>query len=162
MRLLAVLALALAGCSVSALQLTQKSLTAADEVQVGAQQAFLAWDKDHQHQLVDTGKAAGQDDAAIKGAINAYREKQAKVISAFEALASASTAAKKAVDIAKSGGLDPSDLGAVLGIVFASGIALQKAAAAIGFVVPGLEKLLGAYQPPSAACARPALAWAVA
>jgi hypothetical protein len=162
----ALLALALAGCSPSALQMAEKSVTAADQVQAAGAAAFADWDLQHQQDLVDHGKATELPVALTQGNVTAYRAVRTKVVAAFSALADASHAAKAGIDAVSAGKLDVSSLAPLLGKLYAVALDLAAQAKAVGWTVPGLDALLPASvfsQPPPTSRRTPRrLAWAVA
>jgi hypothetical protein len=155
------LLVALAGCGPTAIQLAQKSITAADQVQTAGAGAFAAWDNAHQQAIVDAGRADGSAGAKIA----AYRAVRDKVVAAFTALADASHVAKEAATAAGAGSVNLDTLAPVLGALWAAGLDLYKQAKVLGFTVPGLDKLLPASvfsQPPPSTKLMRRLTWAVA
>lgn len=154
------LAFALAGCGPSALQMAQTSIAAAEQVQADALPGARAYFKMHEQSIVDRGEA----DAAKQ--IAAFRVQADQVSAALHALADASHVAKGAAVAAQSGSLDVLSLAPLLGQLYAAALSLAKFAKAIGWTVPGLDKLLPpsafSQQPPSSRRMPRRLTWTVA
>jgi hypothetical protein len=159
------LLLTLAGCGPTALQMAQKSVTAADQVQIDAYPGARAFLKAYEQKIVDKANANGGDSPAVQAELMAFHAVADKVVAAFGALKDASQAAKAGVDALGAGKIDALGIAALLGRLYSVALDLYQQAKALGLAVPGLDKLIpaNAYtQPPPTARRMDRLTWAVA
>jgi len=137
--LLGLLTLTAQGCAPSLITTARKSVAIADQVQAQGVLAFELYDLHHQKQIV--ADAMRRDDGMVQ--ILDYREKREKVVLAFFSLADTSHAAKVMIDAVDVGQKGKFDLAAILVALASAANALQTAASAIGYTVPGLSALAG-------------------
>lgn len=137
---------ALAGCGANAYQVTEKTVTVADQVQAQAAAAFPDFDKAAEQAIVDKGRAAGQADDQIRAQLAAHRTIADKVIAGLAALADASHAVKAGLEAFGQGKIDFAGVAPLLGKMYAVALDLAAQARALGWTIPGIDKLL----PPNA------------
>ena len=137
MRLL-ILALSLtAGCAPTALGRAIQTVTAADQVVLVGEQAFVPWDKAHQEAIVQAAKAANRDPAPE---VASYEVARKKVVLAFHEFRDAETVARGALQVAAQGsGANVSSIVAPIELsVCGAAKALSDASGPSGFTFPGL------------------------
>ena len=136
---LALLAPALAACGASVPTNVRRVLTAADHVQVAGIDAFVAWDDLHQGAIAERDLPV-EDRRAM---LDAYRKERTKIVAAFSALAHVSHAAKETVDAFAAGTVKDVDWTRLVVALAEAARALRDIGKVVGFVVPGLEDIIG-------------------